>query len=182
MDITKETQNKVKRFARMQSQYYLEDAEMTYLEKMRKKQGQVKKRIIEQLAKFKSQSNTAIEAENDMISYMNDYIADLMADGLTEEEAFAKAKEELVFRGDTDKSHDLKVRFMEYYRNKDLADREAINLLYSGFIFLGLVGGALGGFLHGKGWVNIAIGSGIGLFIGLGLGFIVHAILVLKRK
>jgi hypothetical protein len=50
----------------------------------------------------------SIEAQNDMILYMSDYMKDLMEEGLSEKEAFEHAKKMLMFRSATTDSTDLK--------------------------------------------------------------------------
>jgi len=181
---------KIKQFAKEQSQYYLDEAEMTYLEKLRLKTGQIKNSFTAKLAKLKSRSDLSIEAQSDMILYICDYMKDLMEQGLSEQEAFERAKEEFRFRSNTAKSADLQERFAEYYKNRNPADYEAIGLFYAGFLFFGLAIGTLIGFLDSGGrdmflyggWIDTLIGLVFGGAIGLGLGFISHAIIVLKHK
>ena len=76
----------------------------------------------------------SMEAQNDMILYMSDYMKDLMEEGLSEQEAFERAKEALKFRSETTVSNDLKKRFEEYYENLDIAHHEAIGLFYAAFM------------------------------------------------
>ena len=190
MTFSRETKEKINQFAREQAQHYLEEAEMTYLEKLRRKTGQTKRKISAQLAKLKSRSEKSIDAQNDMMLYMSDYMNDLIAQGLSEQEALARAKEELKFRSETARSVDLQERFAEYYENRDPADDEAIGLFYAGFLFFGLAIGALVGFLGSggretflaAGWIDTLIGAGIGAIIGIGLGLTSHAVIVLKKR
>ncbi|AEG59713.1 hypothetical protein [Desulforamulus ruminis] len=190
MSFSHEVKERINRFAKEQSQYYLEEAEMTYMEKLRRKTGQTKSKIMARLAKFKNRSETSLEAQNDMILYMSDYMNDLIAEGCSEQEAFERAKEELKFRSETPKSFDLQERFAEYYENRDPADYEAIGLFYAGFMFFGLSIGALVGFLGSGGremflsggWIDTLIGVIAGAIIGMGLGLISNAIIVLKKK
>lgn len=191
MSFSQETQQKINQFAKEQSQHYLEEAEMTYLEKLRQKTGQTKRKIGKKLARFRGSSEQGREAQNDMILYMSDYMNDLISRGLSEQEAFAKAQEELSSPGVSDLHTDFHERFREYYENRNPADYEAVGLLYGGFLFLGLAIGALIGFLTSggvsafwqEGWIYTLIGTGVGIFIGLGLGQISHALVVtLKGK
>lgn len=190
MSFSREIQERINRFTKEQSQNYLQDAEMTYIEKLRKKSGQTKRKIDKQLSKFKGRSDQGREAQDDMIIYMSDYMNDLMSQGLTEQEAFNKASEELQFASNSEQSEDLNERFQQYYENRDPADYEAIGLFYGGFLFLGLGIGGLTGFLTGggyeaffdKGWIDTAIGAGVGIIIGIGLGQITNAIIALKKK
>ncbi|HHY39810.1 MAG TPA: hypothetical protein GX502_01010 [Syntrophaceticus sp.] len=190
MNLSDEIMEEIKRFAKEQSQYYLEEAEMTYLEKLRLKTGQIKNSFTAKLAKLKSRSDLSIEAQSDMILYICDYMKDLMEQGLSEQEAFERAKEEFRFRSNTAKSADLQERFAEYYKNRNPADYEAIGLFYAGFLFFGLAIGTLIGFLDSGGrdmflyggWIDTLIGLVFGGVIGLGSGLISHAIIVLKNK
>jgi len=167
MSFSHEIKEKINQFAKEQSQHYLEEAEMTYLEKLRLKTGQTKKKISAKLAKLKSRSETSLEAQNDMILYMSDYMNDLKAEGFSEQEAFERAKEELKFRSETVKSADLQERFAEYYENRDPADHEAIGLFYGGFMFFGQSIGALIGFLGSGGREMFLSGGWIDTLIGL---------------
>lgn len=190
MNFSDEIKEKIKQFAKEQSQHYLEEAEMTYLEKLRHKTGQIKSKFAAKLAKLRSRSDISIEAQNDMIIYMSDYMKDLIDKGFSEQEAFERAKEEFKFRSETAKSADLQKRFAEYYENRNPADYEAIGLFYTGFMFFGFSIGALIGFAGsgGKemflsgGWIDTLIGVIIGGIIGIGLGFISNAIIVLKKE
>lgn len=190
MTFSDEMKDKMNQFAKEQSKFYLEDAEMTYIEQLRRKTGQAKGKITAALAKFRSRSDTALEAENDMVLYMSDYMNDLMAEGLSEEEAFERARQELRFRSDTKEAATLQDRFAEYYQNRDPADYEAIGLFYAAFVILGMVIGALTGFFGGGGrmtflgggWIDTLIGVAVGLFIGVGLGLLANAILVLRKS
>ena len=81
---------------------------MTYMEKLRQEIGRGKKKVRSALGKLKSRSEASLEAENDMVLYMSDYMNDLIAEGLSEQEAFERAKDELKFRSETEKSADLR--------------------------------------------------------------------------
>ncbi len=191
MNFSNETKQKINQFAKEQSQNYLEEAEMTYLEILRAKTNQTKHKITRKLARFKGSSDQAMEARNDMILYMSDYMNDLMSKGFSEEEAFEKAKEELAATGNSEFQTGLQERISQYYVERDPAEYETIGLMYAGFLFLGIAIGALAGFLasggvpafSGEGWIYTLVGTGVGLFIGLGLGEISHGIIVaMKRK
>lgn len=190
MSFDRDTMAQMKKFAREQSRYYLEDAEMTYMEKLRHKSAQTKDRVVAKLAKFKNRSDTALDAQNDLMLYMGDYMKDLMAKGYSEQEAFEQAKKELQFRSETARSADLQERFAAYYENLDPAAYEAIGLFYAGFLFFGVAGGALAGFIGSGGremflaggWIDTLIGVLIGGTVGIGFGLISNAVIALKRK
>lgn len=86
---------KVESFAREQAPYYLEEVEMTYREKLHRKTIQTKDKATKKLARFKNRSEKGKEAEDDMVLYMTDYINDLIARGMSEEDAFEKAETDL---------------------------------------------------------------------------------------
>jgi len=195
MNFSKETQRKIDLFAKEQSQLYLEESEMTYLEKLRRKAGQTKSKLDRKLARFRRSSEQAQEARNDMFLYMSDYMNDLISQGLSEEDAFEKASTELAAsrqNDNTDLHADFHERIRQYYLTKDPADYEAVGLFYAGFLFLGIVvggligfgkGGALSGFTSQQGWIYTLIGVGVGIFAGMGLGLISNAIIAtIKRK
>lgn len=190
MSISNETQVKISKFAKEQAQHYLDAAEMTYIEKLRRKTGQTKEKIGRKLSKFKGSSEQSREAQNDMILYMSDYMNDLMSKGMSEQEAFEKAKKELSDTGDSDLHTDLHERFQQYYKNLSPADYEVIGLFYAGFTVIGMVIGALAGyvisggrqeFLYG-GWIDTIVGTFVGLLIGTGLALICNAIVGIKKR
>ena len=190
MGFSGETQQKINQFAKEQAQYYLDDAEMTYIEKLRRKTGQTKQKIGRKLARFKRDSDRALEAQSDMILYMSDYMNDLMSKGLSERDAFEKARAELASSGDSDLRDCLNERFRQYYENRDPAEYEAAGLFYAGFTTIGIVAGALAGyilsggrpeFLDG-GWIDTLIGAGAGVLAGSGLGMVGHAVKVGKKR
>jgi len=191
MSISFETQQKINQFAKEQSQHYLDAAEMTYMEKLRRKTGATKRRIGAKLARFKGSSDQAVDVQNDLILYMSDYISDLMTNGFSEHDAYEKAMEEMVSSGDSDFQSVIQKRYCQYYENYDPAIFKVAGLFYGGFVTLGLVMGALvayissGGraeFLSG-GWIDVLIGAGAGVLLGAGFGQISHAIIAsIKRK
>ena len=190
MNFSNEMKERIKQFAKEQSQYYLEEAEMTYLEKLQHQIGQTKRKVTNKLSKLKTRSNVSIDVQNDLILYMSDYMNDLMEKGVSEQEAFERAKEELKFQSETSRSSDLKDKFVEYYENFNPADHEAIGLFYAGFMFFGISVGGLIGFIASGGrdlflsggWIDTLIGTAVGGIIGIGLGLISNAIIVLKKK
>ena len=193
MSFSHETQEIINEFAKEQSGYYLDAAEMTYMEKLRKKAGQNKQKAGRKLSRFRQKSIHSIEAQNDLILFMSDYINDLISKGLTEQEALAKAREELAASGEAEPNIELRERYQQYFENQDPAIYQAVGLFSGGFLFVGLITGALIGyiisggrqeFLSG-GWIDTLIGTGAGALFGIGLGEISHAVITVravKRK
>lgn len=62
MNFNQETRKKIEQFAKEQSQYYLQEAEMTYMEKLRQEIGRGKKKVMSALGKLKSRSEASLEA------------------------------------------------------------------------------------------------------------------------
>ena len=188
MSFNREIQGKINRFAKEQSQNYLQDVEMTYKERLHRKGGQTKQKIIRNLARFKGQSDKGLEAQNDMIVYMTDYMTDLLSQGLSEQEAYDKASVEMKFDSETEQAADLNKRFQQYYANIDPAEYEIIGLFHGGFMFIGVVVGGLIGYLSSGGrlafseggWIDTVIGIVAGLIIGLGTGSICHGVILAK--
>jgi hypothetical protein len=189
MSFSKETQQKIDRFAAEMSQRYLSDVEMTHLESLRKNVRQGMSSVGEQIAKFRAKSGKSIDAQNDLALYMSDYMSDLMSQGLTEQGAFEKAKMELSATN-TEQASDLHERFIQYYKNRDPAEEEAIGSFYGGFLFLGVAVGGLIGFLvsggvpafSADGWIYTLVGVVTGAFIGIGLGLISNAIIAAIKR
>ncbi len=112
MSFSPEIKEKIDEFARELLQYYLEEAEMTYMEKLRWEIGQTKNKIMARLGKLKSRSETSLEVQNDMIIHMSNYMNDLIAEGFSEQGAFERAKEELKFCCETAKYADLHLDYI----------------------------------------------------------------------
>ena len=190
MSFSHETQESISQFAKEQSRHYLNAAEMTHMEKLRKKAGQTKQKFGIKLSRFKGVSSHTLEAQNDMVLFMSDYMEDLILRGLSEQQALEKAKEELAASGEFNLNVGLQERFQQYYENQDPANLEAVGLFYGGFLFAGVIIGALIGyivsggrqeFLNG-GWIDTLVGTGAGALLGIGLGEICHAVITVKRK
>jgi len=122
---------------------------------------------------------------------MSDYIADLISQGMSEEEAFEKAKAKLATSKDLSLQSDLQAKIQHYYESQSPAHFEAIGLFYGGSVILGLTVGALVGYLTGDGWqtflrtgwIDVAIGAGVGCLIGVGVGLFCHGVMaVLSRS
>lgn len=190
MALSSETKNKINSFAKQQAVLYLEDAEMTYLEQLRQNAGGKKDGAYKKLSKFKANSEKSIEAREDMALYMSDYIEDLVAGGMPEEDAFKKAKTDLALNSKTPSEDDLQERFLNYYMDIDPAQEEVTGLFYGGFIILGMTIGALIGFIFGGGvqgfleggYVYAAIGFFAGILLGTGLGLIANAVVSFKKN
>ena len=190
MSFSHETQEKINQFAKEQSLHYINAAEMTHMENLRRKAGQVRKKIGTKLSRFKGVSSYAQDAQNDMILFMSDYMSDLISKGLSEQQALEKAKEELSTSGESVFNAGIQERFLQYYENRNPADFEAVGLLYGGFLFAGIVIGVLAGYIisggrqefMSGGWIDTLVGTGAGALLGIGLGAISHAIITIKRN
>ena len=191
MSLSNETKQKINKFAEEQAQNYLENSEMTYFEKLRKKSSRTKSKIGAKLAKFKAHSEKGNEVRDDMALYMNDYIGDLISQGMSEREAFEKAKAEMIAVSESNEQNgDFHDRFTEYYKQKSPAAYEAEGLLFGGFTTIGLVIGGLTGYIAGGGrveflnggWIDMLIGIGCGVVLGAGVAMIANAIIISIKR
>ena len=187
MSLTNETKNKINKFAQEQTQNYLETSEMTYIEQLRKKSSRTKDRIGAKIAKFKARSEKSEEVRDDMILYMSDYINDLISQGMSEQEAFDKAKSEMaeVSKAEAGRHMDLNDRIEEYYKKKSPEAYETEGLMFGGFSTVGVVLGGLIGYITGGGrveflsggWIDMLIGIGCGAVLGTGIAMIINAVI-----
>lgn len=192
MGLSNETKQKINRFAEEQTQNYLEGSEMTYIEKLRKKSNQTKNNIGAKMAKFKTHSQKGEEVRDDMVLYMSDYIDDLISQGVAEQEAFEKAKNEMsaVSKSEAGQNGDLHDRIKEYYAKKSPETYEAEGLIYGGFATVGLVIGGIIGYIAGGGrveflnggWIDMLIGIGCGAVLGTGIAMIANAVMTAVKK
>ncbi len=184
MGISNEMKKKVDQFAKEQAQFYLDDAELSYIEKLRKKGSITKGKITAKLAKFKSSSDRSNEAQGDMILYMSDYMNDLISQGLSEQEAFDKARQQLAFDSRSSQAADLQEKYKKYYEQLSPGVYEAIGMYYAAFSIFGIVVGALAGSLLGLYifsvplWISIALSTAAGFFLGIATAMLMHASVV----
>ena len=190
MSFSSDIKKQIDDFAREQSQHYLDDAEMTYMEKLHLKTDTAKRKAVAKIARLKSRSDQAVEAQNDLMLYMSDYMEDLISKGMSEREAFETAKEELTLSSESDSSAELRDRYRRYYDGFDIYRNEEVGLFYAGFSSLGLFLGALLGFLLsggrqefiGGGWIDTIIGAGAGMLLGSACAQISHAFTLKKTR
>ncbi|MCL2773321.1 MAG: hypothetical protein FWD71_08205 [Oscillospiraceae bacterium] len=192
MSISNETKQKINKFAEEQSQNYLENTEMTYMEKLRKKASGTKNKVGAKMAKLKSHSEKGLEVRDDMILYMSDYINDLISQGMSEKEAFDKASAEMEAAGKTESGEngDLHDRIKEYYSAKAPEDYANEGMFYGGLPTIGIVIGGLIGYITGGGrteflnggWIDMLVGILSGAVLGAGLAMVVIGIINAVKK
>ena len=192
MSLSNDTKQKINKFAEEQTQNYLESSEMTYIEQLRKKSARTKDNIGAKMAKFKAHSKKGEEVRDDMVLYMSDYINDLISQGISEHEAFEKAKGEMAAAGKSESGQnmDLNDKIREYYTKKSPEAYETEGLLYGGFSIIGIITGGLIGYIMGGGrfeflsggWIDMLIGIGCGAVLGTGVAMIVNAIMTSVKK
>ena len=186
MTVSERSKDEINQFAKAQALHYLDIAEMTYLEKVKAKGQNARHRAARKLKRFKPGSDDAAEVQNDLILYMHDYMEDMLSQGIPEAEALERAKKDLRASEQSDAQSLMQEKIMKYIEERDPATDEAIGLFYGGFVLLGLLLGALIGYLGGGGrelflsggWIDTLVGTGVGLLLGAGAGMISHGILV----
>ncbi|MCL2826435.1 MAG: hypothetical protein FWD72_03415, partial [Eggerthellaceae bacterium] len=115
MTITDETKRQIEEFAQEQSRYYLDRTQMTYWEKAQAKADKTKRKAEAKAAKFKVHSTQAQEAQDDLSAYMSDFIEDLLIQGVSEEEAYQRACEELAHDAKTTMADDVYSHYAEKF-------------------------------------------------------------------
>ena len=174
MSMNEHTKKEIQTFAREHALDYLDAAEMSYLEQLKAKARQTKSKAKSQLARFKSTSDKALEAQSDLALYMSDYINDLMSQGMSEEAALAQAKEALSAAEDSEHQAAIQARMASHWEMNDPKLYEMIGLVYGGLTVFGLALGGLIGWLFG-GWLNFAVGGAVGTLFGACFGLLAHA-------
>lgn len=187
MAISAETRQKMEGFAREQAAYYLEDAEISYLEKLRKKGAKTREKMRAKLDRFHGHTVQSGEAQADLLLLMTDSISDLLAQGMTEEEAFEQSKQRLAADCENTKALSMKDRYLAYIAEKPLWLEEAVGLYYAALLLLGAVLGAIAGFFLGYYlfdaplYIPIAASAGALSLIGLCAAMLIHASLLRRR-
>lgn len=186
MSISAETKKKIDQFAKEQAAYYLEDAELSYLEKLRKKGALTKEKVARKLDRFRNSTGRSHDAQGELILYVTDSMADLMAEGLSEQDALEKAKERLAFRNENTYTDALKDKYRAYYMEMPLGVQEAIGLLYGAMVILGAVLGGVAGFFLGTYvfsyplWASILVSAAVGVGLGLPVAMLKNASIIRK--
>lgn len=186
MAISKETEHKIKQFIKQNTQLNMvDDEEMTYFEKLVQKANKTIGEAKKKAAKFKWTSQKNQEAQEDLMSYMSDYVQDLVAEeGISEADAFERAKAAFSVENPNNPLLHSEAEWL-YYGEPAVA--EAIGLYYAAFMFIGLALGALVGVILQMVVLKESIGvlffivTGIGLMLGLALGMMKNAQISLGR-
>lgn len=197
-NLSRETNRKLDELVRRVAQKAgYSGGELTYQEHLQMKMEQTRKKLSAKYQRqkyklgFGSKNNDFVE---EIKTYLAESIADYMREGHGEEEALKRTMDqfdEAELRPDFEsfmkEFDDFGMDQMEWYAKNG----EAIGLFYGGFMFLGIAIGALVGFLSSggvpsflqEGWIYTLVGTGVGMFIGMGLGLLSNALIaVLKRK
>lgn len=199
-ETAKELDRLVERVARKSGYSGGEETYKEHLQrKLEQKLDKAKRTLDHYRHKFSLRS-TNQDFADEIKTYLSDGIADLMAEGMSEAEALRVTKEkfdEAELAGSFDEFMNEFDDFgLEQWQKQNqlwyMRHGESVGLFYAGFMMLGMVFGALIGFLTSGGvpaflpqggWVYTIIGLAVGLFTGLGLGMLSNAIIVaIKRK
>jgi len=188
MNLSRETQEDIRRFASEEAGKHLNSAEISYFERLGRKTGQTKDKIIKKMSKFKLTSQQTMEARDDLTLYMSDHIADLVEQGHTENEALEMAKAALKADSGSDQSADIRDKYMEYFQSRNPAMDEAVGLYYGGFSLLGIIVGAVAGLLLGlnvfPGYfcLTLIISIVVGMLVGVACAMLKHASVAEKSR
>ena len=194
-----ELQKRIEQFSREQSHYYLDRAQMTYWEKLQDKVERTRGKVSHKLDRFKLRSNQSMESQADLTTYMTDFVNDLMAQGLSADEAYAQAAQELAYNSGSNRADELSDRYYhEYFSTFEQMEWQDLipngssaigfGLYYSGGVLVGSVLGALIGLLIGLNffvelfWVAVIIGLLSGAIFGVGCAMLIHAHALRKPK
>ncbi len=187
MTLSRDTEKKINQFVKKNTELNATDnEELTYFEKLalhaNKTLGEAKKTA----AKFKWTSQKNQEAQEDLISYMTDYIQDLVVEGgISETDAFEKAKGTFAVENPENPLLDSNAKWLHHFEPNV---EEAIGLYYAAFMFIGLTLGALLGVILQMVVLKEEIGllffivTGIGLMLGLAFGMLKNAKISLNRN
>jgi len=125
--------------------------------------------------------------------YLTEAVNDLMAEGHSEADAikamaqrFDQAEATPGFAGFAAAFNDFGL--VEAYAlaasdptSPEGARLEAVGLFYGGFLILGLAAGSTLGWLAGRNWVTMGVGTAAGAGTGIALGLLSNAVITLKR-
>ncbi|NLN50227.1 MAG: hypothetical protein GX149_01200 [Acholeplasmataceae bacterium] len=182
MNLSKEIETKIKVFAKEQAKHYFREAESQYLEKGSK--------VFRRKLSAEQKSKTLLEVEDDLTLYTIDVMAELVAKGLSEEEAFEVAKEKLGHQKFDSKLVTIQKKAKEYYQKFHISDFTAFGILFVSLLIAGSVLGILIGFIAGGGkesfleggWIDTLIGLFAGATIAFACGMIIGATKLWKKK
>lgn len=187
MKFDRDIQEKVTRFAREQSQFYLEEAEMSYIDQLRRKSRMTVDKAKAKVDKYFGKSKKSQEAEDDLALYMSDYMSDLVSKGMSQEEALERAEGELKFNSENTMTEEIQTKYQQYYESTPLHIYEAIGLIYGAACVFGIVLGGAVGLVLGAAvftetalWIPTVIGIGAGALLGSAVGMVFHVTTILK--
>ncbi|MDQ0268382.1 hypothetical protein [Cytobacillus purgationiresistens] len=184
MTLKKETELKIQKYIKQNTNLVASD-ELTYFEKLALHTNEKWMEAKRTAAKFKWTSQKNKEAQEDLMSYMSDYIEDCIMNGFSEEDAFEKAK--VTFAVENPNNPLLKSD-AEWLHHFDPNVAEAIGLYYAASMFIGLTSGALLGVILQMVILEESIGvlffivTGIGFIAGLGFGLLKNAKISLNNR
>ena len=189
MSYSPELQKKIEEFADEQSQYYLESAEKGYLVELKHKGKATVKKLEDKMKSITGNPVRKKEAKDDLILFMSDFISDLIDGGMSEQEAFEKAKYELNPQHTSQYTMSLEEKIKKHYEFFDPNQMETIGLYYASGVIIGAVLGAFVGLLLGKFlfseiefWIPVVTGAVSGILLGVGVGMLMNASIIKQNK
>lgn len=171
---------------------YTGKEDMTYKEHLQAKYEQKRDKLQSKVDKYKHKlslrPSRGADFSEEIRTYLQDGLADLMQEGHTEEEALRITMEkfdEAELKGSFDEfAKEFEGFGMEEYMHHGqwyTKNGESIGLFYAAFTVFGLTFGALAGYLIGHTWITAVIGLVVGLFTGVGCGLLSNAIIALRK-
>ncbi|WP_210608080.1 hypothetical protein [Priestia flexa] len=187
MALSKDTTQKINHFVKQNTQLNTTDTDdLTYFEQLAFHTTKTLEEAKKTAAKFKWTSKKNQEAQEDLTSYMSDYIQDLVAEeGLSENDAFEKAKATFAVENPENPLLESNAKWLRHFEPNV---EEAIGLYYAAFMFIGLTLGALVGVILQMVVLKQGIGllffilTGIGFMLGLAFGMLKNAKISLNQS
>ena len=192
-NLSREAQEKidkmVERVARKSG--YSDRENMTYKEHIQAKFEHMQTKVENKYKKYRkkfSMKPRASDFSDEIRTYLQDGLIDLMKEGHSEEEAIKITMDKFDDAELNENFYEFIEEFggfgMEDYKKTTewyAKNGETIGLFYAAFVMFGMVLGTFLGYIIGHTLINILIGFGMGLFTGVGCGLLSNAIISMKK-
>lgn len=168
----------------------LKKEEMTYFEILSQKTNTSMHKVKKTIGKLKRNSKNYNDSKEELSSYLQDYVEDLLQAGYSEVDALEKAKVAFeVQNPDNPLLTDEKYQdWQEYHESLSPAIQEAIGLAYGSCTLIGMVLGTILGIFaqilyngYFYGWLLVIL-IVLGLLLGVSVGMAKHAKLIKENQ